>query len=269
MSKANCKCKTAECEECPEWIFTFADLVMLMMGFFVILWVLKPAVADPSKQQQILPMDVLIAIREAFQHLPDPNSTDPVDVEMIKRKLEQMKVNGPGAGGKSPVEPTAPEGSDREVEMIRPSKQVGTGAKVLFAPSEARLSAESMRSLEQIAQLVRGHRNIFMVKGHTSSDDFPDGTDDSLKMDLSLRRAKAAADYLVSQGVDRETIRVQGCSTYEPVIQRAYTGDAKNQNRRVEVESTATLVKELQDSPRTRGPVITRDLPPPPPPKEH
>ena len=31
-----------ECEECPEWIFTFADLVMLMMGFFVILWVLKP-----------------------------------------------------------------------------------------------------------------------------------------------------------------------------------------------------------------------------------
>ncbi len=42
MSK-NCHCKKSEeCEECPEWIFTFADLVMLMMGFFVILWVLKP-----------------------------------------------------------------------------------------------------------------------------------------------------------------------------------------------------------------------------------
>ena len=42
-----CKCKKAECEECPEWIFTFADLVMLMMGFFVILWVLKP---NPGKK---------------------------------------------------------------------------------------------------------------------------------------------------------------------------------------------------------------------------
>ena len=42
-----CRCKKAECEECPEWIFTFADLVMLMMGFFVILWVLKP---DPGKK---------------------------------------------------------------------------------------------------------------------------------------------------------------------------------------------------------------------------
>ena len=38
-SKHACKCKKSpECEECPEWIFTFADLVMLMMGFFVIGW---------------------------------------------------------------------------------------------------------------------------------------------------------------------------------------------------------------------------------------
>jgi flagellar motor protein MotB len=256
MAKSNCKCKTAECEECPEWIFTFADLVMLMMGFFVILWVLKPATPKPGEERQVLPMDLLIAIREAFSHLPDPTSQDPVDIEMIKRKLEKLKVNGPGEGGKTRVEQQAPDGTDPEVEMIRPSKQVGTGAKVLFAPADARLSTESMRALDQIALLVRGHRNIFMVKGHTSSDDYPDGTDESLKMDLSLRRAKAAADYLVDKGVDRETIRVQGCSTYEPVVQRAYTGDAKSLNRRVEVESTATLVNELQDN-RVQG-TVTR-----------
>ncbi|HEY7116032.1 MAG TPA: OmpA family protein, partial [Tepidisphaeraceae bacterium] len=232
-----------------------ADLVMLMMGFFVILWVLKPPPPDhPSEQQQILPMDLLIAIREAFDHMPDPQSTDPVDIEMIKRKLEQMKVKGPGDGGKTKLERKAPQGTDPEVEMIRPSKQVGTGAKVLFAPGDATLTAESMHALDEIAALVRGHRNIFMVKGHASPDDYPDGTDDALKMDLSLRRAKAAADYLITKGgVDRETIRVQGCSTFEPVVQRAYTGDARSLNRRVEVESTATLVKELQDNSRARG----------------
>ena len=38
-----CKCDPHElCEECPEWIFTLADLIMCMMGLFVILWVLKP-----------------------------------------------------------------------------------------------------------------------------------------------------------------------------------------------------------------------------------
>ena len=51
-SKGACKCKKVECEECPEWIFTFADLVMLMMGFFVILWVLKPAPEKNNQDQQ-------------------------------------------------------------------------------------------------------------------------------------------------------------------------------------------------------------------------
>jgi chemotaxis protein MotB len=256
MAKAKCKCKQAECEECPEWIFTFADLVMLMMGFFVILWVLKPAPPKDEADRQVLPMDLLIAIREAFNHLPDPTSTDPVDIEMLKRKLEQLKTKGPGDGGKTRVEKAAPEGTDPEVQMIRPSKQVGTGAKVTFAPADANLTEESMRALDQIALLVRGHRNIFLVKGHTSADDYPDGTDESVKMDLSLRRGRAAADYLVAHGVDRETIRVQGCSTFEPVVQRAYTGDARSQNRRVEVESTATLVRELQDGGPKRGMVV-------------
>lgn len=251
MAKAACKCKPTECEECPEWIFTFADLVMLMMGFFVILWVLKPAPGDPktAESNQALPIELLAAIREAFGHLPDPNSKDPVDVFMLMKKLEKLKPQkGEGDGGKTKLEQKGIDGSHPEVELIRPSKQVGTGVRVLFVPGDARLSIEAMRALDVIAERVRGHRNIFMVKGHTSTDDLADGGDDRLKMDLSLRRAQAAADYLVSKGVDRETLRVQGCSTYEPVVQRAYTGDLRALNRRVEVEETATLVKELQDA---------------------
>ena len=138
-------------------------------------------------------------------------------------------------------------GADREPELIRPSKQIGTGAKVLFAPADDKLTAAAMHSLDEIAGIIRGHRNIFLVKGHTSADDYPDGTDESMKMNLSLRRAQAAADYLIAKGVDRETVRVQGCSTFEPVVQRAYTGDLRSQNRRVEVESTGLLVQDLQD----------------------
>jgi hypothetical protein len=82
-------------------------------------------------------------------------------------------------------------------------------------------------------------------------------------MALSLRRAQAAADYLIARGVDRETVRVQGCSAYEPVVQRAYTVDAKLLNRRVEVEATGTLVRELQDTPKAnRGKVFPLTSPP-------
>src|SRR5207237_653253 len=97
----HCKCKQEECEVCPEWIFTFADLVMLMMGFFVILWVLKPA---PGKEggvkQDTLPVEVIAAIRGAFGYLPDPQSKDPVDLHMLQEKLGQLKMpQGPGHGG--------------------------------------------------------------------------------------------------------------------------------------------------------------------------
>src|SRR5450755_2089529 len=98
MAKAKCACKKpTECEECPEWIFTFADLVMLMMGFFVILWVLKPS---PTKTAEGVIddhyLEVLAKIREAFGYLPDPKSTDPVDVKLLLIKLQQMKpLKGP------------------------------------------------------------------------------------------------------------------------------------------------------------------------------
>src|SRR5580658_982729 len=109
MAKGCKKCKKGECEECPEWIFTFADLVMLMMGFFVILWVLKPA---PNPKEPHVDEDwlkIAAAIREAFGYIPDPHSKDPVDIEMLIQKLAKLKPNGPHDGGQAPVKPT-PQG---------------------------------------------------------------------------------------------------------------------------------------------------------------
>ena len=77
MSKPSCKCKEVECEDCPEWIFTLADLIMCMMGLFVILWVLKP---DPGKTAHDLPTNddqlvkVLASIRDYFEFVQDPKN---------------------------------------------------------------------------------------------------------------------------------------------------------------------------------------------------
>lgn len=237
------------CEECPEWIFTLADLIMCMMGLFVILWVLKPG---PKPDQQAAASEelteVLGEIRAAFGHVPDPGSTDPVDVHMLMKKLSNLKLNGPGEKGKSRLETRGAEGTDPEVTTIRMGKQATVGGRLIFDPASAALSAQTTRALDQIASEIRGHRNIVMIKGHTALDDMPETASAEDKMDLSLRRAQAAADYLMAKGVSPDIIRVQGCSTFEPVLQRAYTSIAQAANRRVEVEATATLVEQLQDS---------------------
>ena len=78
-------------------------------------------------------------------------------------------------------------------------------------------------------------------------DDLSEKATPEEKMDLSIRRAQAVADYLTKHGVESEIIRVQGCSTFEPIIQRDYQIGAQAKNRRVEVEATSTLVQERQD----------------------
>jgi flagellar motor protein MotB len=256
MAKAPCKCKKVECEECPEWIFTFADLVMLMMGFFVILWVLKPPAGKAGEGQDNAHLvEVEAAIRGAFGHIPDPTSKDPIDIEMIYHNIERLRMDNPGNGAVNHRE-KAPEGPDNEVTAIRMSKYASEGGKLTFDRGSPKLSDDAKQALSAIAQIIRGHRNVVLVKGHTSLDDFPPDAADALRMQLSIQRAQAAADYLISQGVAPALLRVQGCSTYEPIVEHEYTPEALQANRRVEVEATSMLVDDLQDQqPSTTDPL--------------
>lgn len=244
------------CEECPEWIFTLADLIMCMMGLFVILWVLKPGPKDEDRMkanEQVV--KVLAGIREAFGHVPDPASTDPVDVEILLRKLQKLDPHlGKGEGGETKIKRQGAEGTDPEVTKIRDGKKVSVGGRLLFEVGDAELTGSARRDLDQIAEQIRGHRQIVFVKGHASLDDFKDEVEPQRLMDLSIRRAQAVANYLTTAKVSPDVLRVQGCSTFEPVLQRAYVEHAQTVNRRVEVEVTDTIVDERQDRAKAVAP---------------
>lgn len=254
MAKGCKKCDPHElCEECPEWIFTLADLIMCMMGLFVILWCLKPggssasSAADNKTQQEKELIEVIGAIRTAFGYVPDPQSNDPIDVELLMKKLDPVR-RGQGEKGKTMQEIKGAEGTDPEVTSVRVGKQAVIGGRLLFDRGTSSASREVTRQLDDIARQIRGHRNIVVIKGHSSLDDFGDGETAERKMALSVARAQAVADYLIGKGVEPEILRVQGCSTFEPVAQRVYRPESQAINRRVEVEVSATLVEQLQDS---------------------
>ena len=262
------KCKACDphelCEECPEWIFTLADLIMCMMGLFVILWCLKPGGSAPSQaadsktsQDQKL-IEVIGAIRTAFGYVPDPQSNDPVDVELLLKKLDPSR-RGEGEKGKTEREIKGAEGTDPEVTSIRIGKQATVGGRLMFDRGESTLSRDTLKALDEIASQIRGHRNVVVIKGHASLDDFPDGASPEEKMALSVLRAKQAGDYLIGKGVEPEILRVQGCSVFEPLAQRVYKPEMQSVNRRVEVEVTPTLVEQLQDpSSMKRGTPLSR-----------
>lgn len=257
MAKSACKCKATECEECPEWIFTFADLVMLMMGFFVILWVLKPAPGKENTPEADAEwIKIAAQIREAFGRVPDPKSTDPIDIEILKRKLAHFDPQkDKGLGAETKIRPEGAEGDHREVEMIRPGKQAAVGGKVLFNAGDDAITPEGANVLDQVIKQIKGYRLITIIKGNTSLDDFPDGVDSEKQWDLSTRRANAVRRYLMAHGVSEDVLRVQGSSHFEAVTQHQYTPDSQRLNRRVEVEVTSTRVDQRQDPPDPAKPV--------------
>jgi len=258
MAKGCKKCDPHEiCEECPEWIFTLADLIMCMMGLFVILWVLKPGMTTPPATAAAAgnPQDVSDFAIDVYEmsrgfggYELNPTSSNPVEQAAIRRKRQR----GQGQGGDTEQKRDSPPGTEELNQSIRPGKQSVVGGRIFFDAGATKFSAETVRNLDEIAKLIRGHRNIILVKGHTALDDLPEDASAEERMALSLQRAKSVADYLTSKGVEPEILRVQGCSTFEPVKQRAYSADALLLNRRVEVISSSDLVEDLQDRPASK-----------------
>jgi chemotaxis protein MotB len=238
-------------ESAPLWIISFADLVTLMLSFFVILAAGNNGASKPANSEDLT--DLAAAIRTAFRYLPPEHSNDPIDMKILLNSLKNQRGKG-GAGSKGEADQRidGAVGLDDRVTTIRTGSQTTMGGAILFDKDSAEIRPEAVPTLTQILGAMRGHTNVFVVKGHTSRDE-----EYQLRgsgRDLAYERANAVVARLVSLGVSRETLRAQSCRDYEPRIERAYSEAAQASNRRVEVIATEELVSELRGDPKNNTP---------------
>ncbi|MEM8942885.1 MAG: OmpA family protein, partial [Pseudomonadota bacterium] len=99
-----------------------------------------------------------------------------------------------------------------------------------FEFDSSRLDAQSRSALDAAVDVIQSHSSVQLdVVGYTDnvgSDDYNQG--------LSERRAQAAVDYLVSQGIPRSQLRPLGRGESSPVASND-TEDGRARNRRVEL----------------------------------
>ncbi|MBL0926512.1 MAG: OmpA family protein [Phycisphaerales bacterium] len=230
-----------EHEGAPEWLISFADNVMLQMGFFVILLALNmgPKGGNPegppsdSEQTAGPPpamLDFAIAVREAFNNPVSMNSTSAADAPLVRRMMQKA--------GSSAED--APEGRDKEVSSVRPGDYFALGGAIAFAEQSAELSASAEEQLRAIAERVRGVNTILEVRGHCSGVEV--GGDASRAYRLSYDRAFAVASALRARGVEWKQMRVVSIGDSNRVVQRAFTAEAQRANQRVEVVLTGDVV---------------------------
>ena len=102
--------------------------------------------------------------------------------------------------------------------------------EVLFKTGESELMPAAQRSLEQVAKVLKTHKEKYiMVEGHTDSRG-----DDNDNMNLSRARANSVMTFLVSRGVDQSHIKAVGVGESRPVASND-SPEGRANNRRVEI----------------------------------
>ncbi len=102
---------------------------------------------------------------------------------------------------------------------------------VLFASNKYTLLNTAMTKLDQVAEALKaqGSDKRMVVEGHTDSQG-----SDKINQPLSLNRATAVRDYLVSRGVPSEKISAVGMGSSKPIADNLSPENRAN-NRRVEI----------------------------------
>src|SRR5271154_5192057 len=172
-------------ESAPMWIVSFADLVTLMMSFFVVLYAMKQG---GEKHQIEVAAPPKATFDPAYQ--PDPDSLSQFD----QASRRYRGIPGPPVDslpGESAKVSQGADGANPEVENIRAGKDIVTGGKITFDVGQTKISPDSLNTIREIADRVRGLNNVLMVKGHASADELSLRPDDPQGLSLSYQRATA------------------------------------------------------------------------------
>ncbi len=123
----------------------------------------------------------------------------------------------------------------KEVAQIKEEANTLTitlSGAVLFATGQKTLLPIAQNALNKVAEALKLQRSDhhIVVAGYTDSN----GSDEA-NQQLSLARAQAVREYIVSQGIEGSRISAEGKGESEPVADNK-TADGRANNRRVEIK---------------------------------
>ena len=125
------------------------------------------------------------------------------------------------------------EQAQHQIEIERQQNEIlklTMSSEVSFDFNSASLKPTFYSSLNKIADIMaRYPQTQILVVGHTDSVG-----SEQYNLDLSLRRANAVANYLISHGVAQQRMGTEGHGEMEPIASND-TADGRARNRRVEI----------------------------------
>jgi chemotaxis protein MotB len=224
------------------WIMSYADMVTLLFGFFVILYSFstldekkfqqmsekmaaafkstedfqKKTTADvglTNEARQIRALQLLVAMlnlgenqEQALKKI-EAAAANSAEMEALKSAMREKIKSDPNMNmmkSKSGAPPT--------IDLVLPEK-------ILFASGMAELSPSAQKSIQKLGKNIRGFGSIEKIEvvGHTDSSPPSKTALFRSNFALSSARAGAVAQELMKSGIPAEMLSVKGMGDIEPL----------------------------------------------------
>jgi chemotaxis protein MotB len=185
----------------PEWFITFADMMTLLLAFFIML-------VSMSKFEE------------------------PTQVHAVVTTLREQFGNNP-AQGEADTNLIVPANAD-DIPDGRPMANTRPGGMIFFGDFDTELNEEHKRLLSRVAVEISETNATIEIRGHAAkvSIDPRSGVRDL--WDLAERRCRSALEFLVERGVEPGRIRLANAAASEPLY-NGIDAERLRENSRVEV----------------------------------
>ncbi len=231
--------KTEMNENHERWLLTYADLITLLLAFFIVMYSMSRVDAKKFGAMSSALSGALrgrdLQLREAsILRGQSSGGTSPLDHGQLSVMQKKIEESVDRAGAKAKV----------ESEMTGRGLVIHITEGALFEEARADLTAGARDVLRVVADEIRDAGNHLRVEGHTdprpiSTPRFPSN------WELSTARATSVLRFLVdSTGIDPSIISALGFGEFRPRVPNT-TEENMAQNRRVDI---VVLSEELTKS---------------------
>ncbi len=253
----------------PAWVVTFADLMSLLMCFFVLLlsfseidaMKFKQIAGELSKafgvQREVPALDTPMGTSPIFERF-SPGKPEPTPVDSVRQQTTEQAPQLETLRGQteSEIEKKVEETTQKQIEVSVQALQevlaseleegrlqidqdrkriiIRVEEKGSFPSGSADMTDAFYDMLDRMAEVLAQLPGEIAIEGHT--DDVPISTPRfRSNWDLSAARASSVANALLaSQSVEPNRLRVQGYAETRPRATED-TPEARALNRRVEI----------------------------------
>jgi chemotaxis protein MotB len=221
-------------EGAPEWMVSYADMITILMSFFVVMFSMAGS-KDPKKEEP-----VIMSLRRQFGRFVGLPASQyiPAGSPLAEKTAGMRSTPHKDTRNRGLV------GDHSRVNTVRSGDQPTIGGVLYFDDGVTQLSAEQQRQLQLTFKDLSGKPQKVEVRGHTLTRSQANNPAIRDNWDLAYQRCYNTMKYLVALGLDPRRIRLGVSAQYEPI----YTGRDPlllEKNSRVEVFMLNEFADEL------------------------